>query len=288
MIKPAVVGTRLGFTCERSKPRTGNLIRDILNELNRADVVIADLTDMNPNVFYELGVRHTLRNRTILIAQDMRYVPSDLRSYWVIIYKKGLSGLQDFKDKIRRTMREMMNDPEQPDNPVADFLGEKNVSLVSQERVANLRKLTALLGELSYNLDAADAILDTVEKSTASRKGKKSGSVSPVRFGNACLSLLLSTRYIELPEEDLKRLEYLNSGMLALNVKADLCQNEAYATSAEKSLGELLPEVKNRVVSLLKRLDQVRVDYMNNNYQEETMPVLFLHSDEHKQYIKSA
>ena len=54
MIKPAVTGSKLGFICERSRPRTGNLIRDILNELNRADVVIADLTDMNPNVFYEL------------------------------------------------------------------------------------------------------------------------------------------------------------------------------------------------------------------------------------------
>ncbi|GAI24788.1 unnamed protein product [marine sediment metagenome] len=66
MIRPAVTGSRLSFTCERAKPRTGSFIRDILNELNTADVVIADLTDMNPNVYYELGVRHTLRNRTIL------------------------------------------------------------------------------------------------------------------------------------------------------------------------------------------------------------------------------
>jgi len=56
MIKPAITGSKLGFTCERAKPRTGNLIRDILTKLNVADVVIADLTDRNPNVFYELGV----------------------------------------------------------------------------------------------------------------------------------------------------------------------------------------------------------------------------------------
>lgn len=288
MITQAVVGSRLGFICERSKPRTGNLIKDILNELNRADVVIADLTDTNPNVFYELGVRHTLRNRTILIAQDMKYVPSDLKSYWVIIYKKDLSGLKDFKYRMKDILREMVRNPEKPDNPVADFLGEKNISLLSQERSANLKKLTALLGELSYNLNAADAIFSTVEQSTVSRKREKIGFVSPVRFANACFSLLLSTRYIELPEEDLTRLEYLNSAILTLNTRLDLCQNAEYATSAEKALEELLPGLKNRLVSILKRLDQVRLDYMSNNYQEETTPVLFLHSDEHKHYIKSA
>jgi hypothetical protein len=38
MIKPAVTGSKLGFTCERSSPRTGNLIKDILNKLDVADV----------------------------------------------------------------------------------------------------------------------------------------------------------------------------------------------------------------------------------------------------------
>ena len=80
MIKPAITGSKLGFECERAKPRTGNFIRDILDGLNRADVVIADLTDRNPNVCYELGIRHTLKNRTILIAQNIDNVPSDLQS----------------------------------------------------------------------------------------------------------------------------------------------------------------------------------------------------------------
>lgn len=288
MIKPAVVGGRLGFICERSEPRTGNLIKDILNELNRADVVVADLTDTNPNVFYELGVRHTLRNRTILITQDMKFVPSDLRSYWVIIYKKDLSGLRDFKDKMKDTLREMMRNPEKPDNPVADFLGEKNISLLLQERLGNLRKLTALVGELSYNLDSLEVILSTVNESVTLRKKKQSGTVSPVRFGNICLSLLLSTRYIELPKETLKPLAYLNSMLLMANTKVDLCSEQRYATAAEKALKEQLPEIKNSIVSMLKRINQVRLDYMNDNYQEETTPVLLLMSEEHQQYIESA
>ena len=287
MIKPAVVGSRLGFTCERARPRTGNLIRDILNELNGADVVIADLTDTNPNVFYELGVRHTLRNRTILIAQDMKYVPSDLKSYWAIVYKKGLSGLQDFKDKIRNVLREMMMNPEKPDNPVADFLGEKNISLLSQERSANLKKLTALVSELSYNLSLFDEILSTVEASEKAQKQKKKQfTVSNVRFNNICVTELLSTRYIELPEEYLGILMKLNQNILALNACLELWRIENFYTEVEKTFKNSLPMHKETLGAILKQLNQVRLDYMNNNYQEETTPVLLLSSEEHKQYIE--
>jgi len=287
MIKPAVLGSRLGFTCERARPRTGSLIKDILNELNRADVVIADLTDTNPNVFYELGVRHTLRNRTILIAQDMKYVPSDLTSYWVVTYKKGLQGLQDFKKKMKDILREMMMNPEKPDNPVADFLGEKNISLLSQERSVNLKKLTALVSEFSYNLTSLDDIISALKQSEELQKQKKDYSVSPVRFSNVCLNELLSTRYIELPEATMKLLMSLNQSFSLCNAKLELWGIEGFHTSVEKSLKETISSYKLAISEVLKELSQVRIDYMNNNLQEETTPVLLLSSDEHKQYIES-
>ena len=287
MIRPAVTGSKLGFTCERSKSRTGNLIKDILNELNKADVVIADLTDTNPNVFYELGVRHTLRNRTILIAQDMKYVPSDLTSYWVVTYKKGIAGLQDFKDRMRDILREMLKNPEKPDNPVADFLGEKNMNLLSQERSANAKKLTALVGELSRNISAVDSLLSTVKKSKQSQKKKGRHVVAIARFDNACLSLLLSTRYIALPGAFLRYLMHLNRILLGLNSLLDLWRDMSYFATVETTLKQTLPMAKSNMGVALKRLNQVRLDYMNNNFQEETTPVLLLSSEEHKQYIES-
>jgi hypothetical protein len=70
--------------------------------LNQADVVLADLTDMNPNVFYELGVRHTLKNRTILVSQSWDDVPSDLRQYGVIIYNTTPKGVTEYKQNAHR------------------------------------------------------------------------------------------------------------------------------------------------------------------------------------------
>jgi hypothetical protein len=87
LIEPAVEGAGLGYQCLRSEATTGNIVKKIVDSLYRANVVIADLTDRNPNVFYELGVRHTLKNRTILIAQRREDIPSDLLGYASHVYK---------------------------------------------------------------------------------------------------------------------------------------------------------------------------------------------------------
>ena len=68
--KSAIEGAGLGYKCRRSTANRGNVIKQIINDLDQADVVLADLTDNNPNVFYELGVRHALKHKTILVAQD--------------------------------------------------------------------------------------------------------------------------------------------------------------------------------------------------------------------------
>jgi len=83
VIKPAVdkSGYELKVLRADDVDRAGSFIKDILELLLNSFIVIADLTDQNPNVFYELGVRHALSARTILIAQDVSHIPSDLREY---------------------------------------------------------------------------------------------------------------------------------------------------------------------------------------------------------------
>ena len=67
VFKPCIEGAGLDYECKRSQATRGNLIAAIVRDLNDSYVVIADLTDRNSNVFYELGVRHSLKNRTIML-----------------------------------------------------------------------------------------------------------------------------------------------------------------------------------------------------------------------------
>jgi hypothetical protein len=81
----------IGFGCSRADDIYENrpIMTIILSEIAVAHFVIADLTGKNPNVFYEVGVAHSLRDipNVILISQSMDHVPFDLRHLPVIIYE---------------------------------------------------------------------------------------------------------------------------------------------------------------------------------------------------------
>ena len=61
-----------------------NILKDIITGLASADLIVAHLSDNNPNVYYELGVAHGLRQTTVLLTQNLDELPFDLRSYRVI------------------------------------------------------------------------------------------------------------------------------------------------------------------------------------------------------------
>ena len=68
LYKVAVEGSDLDYQCHRSVATRGNIVGAIVRDLNDAHIVVADLTDRNANVFYELGVRHALKDRSIILA----------------------------------------------------------------------------------------------------------------------------------------------------------------------------------------------------------------------------
>ncbi len=95
IIKPAVIkaaselGPDLTFdvTREVDKNESGSITAGIVKGLVEADVVIADLTGQNANVFFELGIRSSLRHKvTILLAQANTRLPFDIKDYRYLTY----------------------------------------------------------------------------------------------------------------------------------------------------------------------------------------------------------
>jgi hypothetical protein len=54
--------------------------------INRASFIVADLSDRNPNVFYELGLAHVVGKPVILAAERGEDIPFDLKGIRTIIY----------------------------------------------------------------------------------------------------------------------------------------------------------------------------------------------------------
>lgn len=77
---------------------TGSIDAIMYHWICDADIVIADLSTLNANVFYELGVRHALKpNTTIIIAESdlIRRIPFDLGSFVVLKYEHGGETIPD-------------------------------------------------------------------------------------------------------------------------------------------------------------------------------------------------
>lgn len=95
--------TEAGLSSQRADEiASTNLITwDIWERLNKSRIVIADLTDRNPNVFYEVGLAHAISKDVILLTQSMGDIPFDLQSLRFIVYDYNPRGMVEFEKKLR-------------------------------------------------------------------------------------------------------------------------------------------------------------------------------------------
>ena len=87
IIKPTA--TQIGLQCTRSDEvsEAGLIQKDMIDRIIKSDVVIVDITTVNPNVFYELGIRHTAkRSGTILMKMLQKPIPFNINGMRVIEY----------------------------------------------------------------------------------------------------------------------------------------------------------------------------------------------------------
>ena len=76
----------------------GPILDQIWQGIRVADVVLADITDNNPNVFYEIGLAHALGKEVIVITQDDGKVPFDIRNSRYIPY--DVTKLSELKTEL--------------------------------------------------------------------------------------------------------------------------------------------------------------------------------------------
>lgn len=103
-VRDVIVSTAsaCGFVAEVSKDlETPGLITDqIWHGIRRADVVVADITGSNPNVFYELGLAHALGKEVVIAAQGVERPPFDVSTARLLQYE--LTDLPLFETKLRK------------------------------------------------------------------------------------------------------------------------------------------------------------------------------------------
>lgn len=91
---------------------TNPIYEDIVKEIQDASIIIVDITGKNPNVFYELGMAHTLKQkRTIMVTQDnFKEMPFDIAHFRIIPYENSITGKVNFEKHLKMTLETLLSD----------------------------------------------------------------------------------------------------------------------------------------------------------------------------------
>jgi hypothetical protein len=97
-----------GLTARRgdSSSYPNPIVADILAELERAEIIIVDLTDLNPNVLYELGMAHVRCDSVILVCREGQKLPFDLSTIRCIFFDLSTPGGRiKFGESLGKTLQ---------------------------------------------------------------------------------------------------------------------------------------------------------------------------------------
>jgi hypothetical protein len=97
------VSEKLGFTVDRADDieHNGNILDLVEQRIRQADVVIADMSTRNPNVFYEIGYARAIGRPTVLLCRNTDEVPFDLQSINYVKY----GGIVDLRERLEKRLK---------------------------------------------------------------------------------------------------------------------------------------------------------------------------------------
>jgi nucleoside 2-deoxyribosyltransferase len=122
-----------GTYCERVDEQIfhESILERIYNQIAKADVIIADMTGRNPNVFYEVGYAHALNKPTILLTQKAEDIPFDLKHFPHIVYDGKISLIRDELTRRLSWFKENRNTTNSSNfkTDIEIYVDDKNLSI---------------------------------------------------------------------------------------------------------------------------------------------------------------
>jgi hypothetical protein len=161
LIKP--VFDELGIKCQRACDMnvTGSIDQVMIKAINESDIVICDITCLNANALWELGVRHALKKQHTILISDWAHLkpspPFDVSHHVIQGYEHSPEGISDaeaerFKSELKKLVENLENNLLKSDSPVHDILFPDQSSLFGKKE-----EVAAPLEPFSELMERAEA-----------------------------------------------------------------------------------------------------------------------------------
>ena len=145
----------------------GSISNDIFTKLMHSKYVIADITYPNPNVFYELGVRHAIRTGTILIREKVDFtIPFDISHLRYIEYSQEPSGMEKLAHEFKKRFEFYAKNPNKPDNQFLELCSFTNYEPTTYERPS--QEKAEIMGNLFGMLFSNPKLMQAFSNNTLS------------------------------------------------------------------------------------------------------------------------
>ncbi|PFU52474.1 hypothetical protein [Bacillus thuringiensis] len=135
----------------------GSINKQVITSVLDCDLAVANLTNLNPNVMYELAIRHAVRKPVIQICQKGTRLPFDITEERTIFYTNDMAGVIELNTTFKGMVTQAIDD-EEPDNPIYrviegnTIMKSIDISDPSRYLLEHLNKLEDQLSDLTTSL----------------------------------------------------------------------------------------------------------------------------------------
>lgn len=140
-IEPVLEKYNFKMVASHLSDESGLIRSEIVRSLKESDLVIANLTGNNPNVMYEVALRHAFIKPIILITDNIKKIPFDISDNRAIKYENSMAGSIDLKKELENKILGIACNPEKVNNPVTNTFSEVEITSDTLKNANKIEKI---------------------------------------------------------------------------------------------------------------------------------------------------